>query len=67
MAGPLVSFPSTNNIINGDVWSRIPPDLQQIFIEEAAKSELEALRIASIQNDYGAGQEPGQGSNPSRV
>ena len=53
MAGPLVSFPSTNNIINGDVWTRIPPDLQQIFIEEAAKSELEALRIASIQNDMG--------------
>ena len=53
IAGPLVSFPSTNNIINGEVWAKIPPDLQQIFIEEGAKSELEALRIASIQNEMG--------------
>ena len=53
MAGPLVSFPSTNNIINGDVWAKLPPDLQQIFIEEGAISELEALRIASIQNEMG--------------
>ncbi len=53
MAGPLVSFPSTNNIINGDVWAKLPPNLQQIFIEEGAISELEALRIASIQNEMG--------------
>lgn len=38
--GPLVSFPSTNNIINARVWERIPQDLQQILIEEGAKSEL---------------------------
>jgi len=46
--GPLISFPSTNNVINGKVWEKIPPDLQQIFIEEGARSELEALRVASI-------------------
>ncbi len=51
--GPLVSFPSTNNVINGGVWAKIPPDLQQILLEEGAKSELEALRIASIQNEMG--------------
>jgi TRAP-type C4-dicarboxylate transport system substrate-binding protein len=51
--GPLISFPSTNNVINGKVWDKIPPDLQQIFIEEGARSELEALRIASIQNEMG--------------
>jgi len=51
--GPLVSFPSTNNVINGKVWAKIPPDLQQIMIEEGAKSELEALRVASIQNLMG--------------
>ena len=51
--GPLISFPSTNNVINGKVWDKIPADLQQIFIEEGAKSELEALRIASIQNEMG--------------
>ena len=53
LAGPLTSFPSTNNIINGDKWAGIPADLQQILIEEGAKSELEALRIASIQNEMG--------------
>ena len=53
LAGPLTSFPSTNNIINGEKWAKIPPDLQQIFVEEGAKSELEALRLASIQNEMG--------------
>ena len=53
LAGPLTSFPSTNNIINGDKWASIPPNLQQILIEEGAISELEALRIASIQNEMG--------------
>ena len=51
--GPLLSFPSTSNVINGDVWAKIPEDLQQILLEEAAKSELEALRLASIQNEMG--------------
>lgn len=53
LAGPLTSFPSTNNIINGEKWASIPPNLQQILIEEGAISELEALRIASIQNEMG--------------
>ena len=61
IAGPLVSFPSTNNIINGDKWASIPPDLQQIFIEEGAISELEALRIASIQNEMGLAKNLKQG------
>ena len=51
--GPLVSFPSNNNVINGEKWGSIPADLQQIIIEEAAKSELEALRISAIQNEMG--------------
>ena len=51
--GPLVSFPSTNNVINGELWSEIPPNLRAIILEEAAKSELEALRLASIQNEMG--------------
>ena len=51
--GPLVSFPSDNNVVNGKVWAEIPTDLQQILIEEGAKAELEALRIASIQNEVG--------------
>ena len=51
--GPLVSFPSNNNVINAEKWASIPEDLQQIILEEAAKSELEALRISSIQNEMG--------------
>ena len=51
--GPLVSFPSTNNVINGDLWNEIPENLQDIILEEAAKSELEALRLSAIQNEMG--------------
>ncbi len=51
--GPLFSFPVVNNVINATKWASIPEDLQQIIIEEAAKSELEALRIAAIQNEMG--------------
>ena len=51
--GPLKSLLSTNNVINADVWNQIPEDLQQILIEEGAKSELEQLRLTSIQNVTG--------------
>ena len=50
MAGPLVGFGYTNNVINKDVWNEIPEDLQQIMIEEGAKAELEGLRLAPFQN-----------------
>ena len=39
--------------MNADVWEGIPADLQQIFFEEGAKSELEQLRLTSIQNVTG--------------
>ena len=51
--GPLKSLLSTNNIVNAEVWDSIPSDLQQIFIEEGTKSELEQLRLTSIQNVTG--------------
>ena len=51
--GPLKSLLSTNNVVNADVWNSIPSDLQQIFIEEGAKAELEQLRLTSIQNVTG--------------
>ena len=51
--GPLKSLLSTNNIVNAEVWESIPADLQQIFIEEGTKSELEQLRLTSIQNVTG--------------
>ena len=50
IAGPLIGFGYTNNVINKDVWDRMPADLQQIMIEEGAKMELEALRLAPFQN-----------------
>ncbi len=53
MIGPLLSFPFNNNVINAEKWASIPEDLQQIILEEAARSELEALRVASIQNERG--------------
>ena len=51
--GPLYSFNSTTNVVNANVWNRIPSDLQQILIEEGAKHELEALRLATIHNITG--------------
>ena len=50
IAGPVIGFGYTNNVINKDVWEGIPPDLQRIMIEEGAKTELEALRLAPFQN-----------------
>ena len=44
------SEPKTANVINKEVWDRMPADLQQIMIEEGAKAELEALRLAPFQN-----------------
>ncbi len=50
MSGPIIGFGYTNNVINKDAWNNIPPDLQQIMIEEGAKEELEGLRLAPFQN-----------------
>ena len=51
--GPLYDFSFQSNVINREVWNSIPADLQQIILEEAAKSELEALRLAAAQNQVG--------------
>ena len=50
MAGPIIGFGYTTNVINGDLWESIPADLQQIILEEGARAELEALRIAPYHN-----------------
>ena len=52
LGGPVISWPVSFNVINGEEWESIPSDLQEIMKEEAAKFELEALRLAAIQNDY---------------
>ena len=53
MNGPLPSFTATNNIVNSQIWDRMPDDLQKIFLEEGARSELEQLRLTAIQNEVG--------------
>ena len=53
MIGPLVSFPVHSNVINRGTWNSLPEDLQRILLEEAARSELEALRLAAIQFEQG--------------
>ena len=53
MAGPVIAFGYTENVINKDVWNKIPEDLQQIMIEEGAKAELEALRLSPFENVFG--------------
>ena len=64
MAGPIIGFGYTTNVINGGLWESIPSDLQQIILEEGARAELEALRIApyhnvlSVQANLGAGIQP---------
>ena len=50
LAGPLVNFSFHTNVMNKTKWDSIPVDLQQIIVEEAARSELEELRLASILN-----------------
>jgi C4-dicarboxylate-binding protein DctP len=51
--GPLPAWPTLGAVINKKVWEKLPPDLQQIMIEESAKSELENLRLGAIQNELG--------------
>ncbi len=50
MTGPVIGFGYTTNVINGQLWESIPSDIQQIIIEEGARAELEALRIAPYHN-----------------
>ena len=50
MAGPIIGFGYTTNMINGEKWDSIPADIQQIILEEGAIAELEALRIAPYHN-----------------
>ena len=61
MAGPLTSLFSTQTVVNNDVWSGIPTDLQQILLEEGAKAELEAMRLAAVQNLEGVRRIVGAG------
>ena len=51
IVGSHYRIPITNNVISRHTWNRIPADLQRIILEEAAKSELEALRLGAIRSE----------------
>lgn len=65
MLGPVIAFGYTNNVVNHDVWDGIPADLQQIILEEGAKAELEALRLAPFQNIMAVQLNQAQGIQPT--
>ena len=50
MNGFLVSLFNDSVVMNLGNFEELPADLQAILIEEGAKHELEALRLAAIQN-----------------
>ena len=51
MLGPLSSQLLTNATINKEGWHGLPPDIQQILVEEGARHELEAVRVAPAGNE----------------
>jgi TRAP-type C4-dicarboxylate transport system substrate-binding protein len=53
LSGPLTSWPANDMVMNKDKWEELPPDLQAIVLEEAAKAEMEMLRLGAIQNEMG--------------
>ena len=53
MNGFLVSLFNDNVVMNATAFNRMPEDIKAILIEEGAKHELEALRLAAIQNEVG--------------
>ncbi len=52
ITGPLISWPANDMVMNKDIWE-MPPDLQAIVMEEAAKAEMEMLRLGAVQNEVG--------------
>ena len=53
ITGPLVSWPANDMVMNKEIWESLPSDLQAIVLEEAAKAEMEMLRLGAIQNEVG--------------
>ena len=51
--GPVISWDNSAVVMNQDQWAKLPEDLQQILLEEAAINELEELRTATIQHEMG--------------
>ena len=53
MIGPLPYLQSSVNILTARQWEQIPVDLQQILLEEAARLELENLRLFAAGDGVG--------------
>jgi TRAP-type C4-dicarboxylate transport system substrate-binding protein len=53
IVGPWGSFPATFISVNKSTWADFPEDIRQILLEEGAKNELEALRIAPVHIELG--------------
>ena len=51
--GPVISWDNSAVVMNKTQWEKLPADLQQILMEEAAINELEELRTAAIQHEQG--------------
>ena len=51
MMGPLSSQLLNTAIISEASFNRLPPDLQQILLEEGARHELEAIRVTPAWNE----------------
>lgn len=56
MNGFLLGLFNDNVVMHRAAFDRLPPDLQAILLEEGARHELEALRLAAIQNEVGIQQ-----------
>ena len=56
MVGPLSSQLLSNAIINQEIWQGLPPDIQQILLEEGARQELEAIRVTPAWNEVWIGR-----------
>ncbi len=51
--GPVISWDNSAVVMNKNEWAKLPEDLQNILLEEAALNELEELRTAAIQHEQG--------------
>ena len=51
MVGPLSSQLLNTVILNAEVWSGLPQDIQQILLDESARHEPEAIRVTPAWNE----------------
>lgn len=62
LTGPFIgSFAQTFITINGETWAEIPPDLQQILLEEGVKHEQRNLEAVYVWDDEAVGQNIAEG------